>query len=166
MTVRAFPIELDLDGIEAVLPHRGDILFVNKVVVLSSQHFTGQACWRSGLSALRGHFPGLPMVPGIFLIEAVAQVAGAGMRVGDDRAAHLGLDHVGVLAGVRKCSFRRPVAVDEPVSIEVRSRQMAPLAASISGLVSDAAGEIASMDLLIVKTPRDQLLRPAAAAAG
>ena len=158
MSGREFPIELDLQSIQAVLPHRGDILFVSKVVVLDDQHFTGEANWPSRLQILQGHYPGLPMVPGVFLVEAVAQVAGAGMQVGDDRAARLGDDHVGVLAGVRKCSFRRPVRADMPVSIEVHSRQMAPLAASVSGVVRDLQGEIASMELLIVKTLREQLL--------
>ncbi len=159
MPGREFPIELDLQAIQAVLPHRGDILFVSKVVVLDGQHFTGEANWPSGLQILQGHYPGLPMVPGVFLVEAVAQVAGADMQVGDDRAARLGDDHVGVLAGVRKCSFRRPVRADMPVSIEVHSRQMAPLAASVSGVVRDPQGEIASMELLIVKTLREQLAR-------
>ena len=157
---RVFPIVLDVAGIQSVLPHRGDILFVRTVVALTNEHFVGEAFWSSDLQILQGHFPGLPVVPGVFLIEAVAQVAGAGMLVGDDRAASMEADHVGVLAGVRKCSFKRPVPVDVPVSIDVRTRQMSPLAASASGLVSDAAGELASVDILILKTPRNQLLQP------
>jgi 3-hydroxyacyl-[acyl-carrier-protein] dehydratase len=154
---RVFPITLDLPEIQAVLPHRGEILFVRRVVVLEPEHFVGEASWSSELHVLQGHFPGLPMVPGVLLIEAVAQVAGAGMLVGDERAAGLEADHVGVLAGVRKCSFKRPVAADTEVLIDVRTRQMSPLAASVAGVVSDAAGELASVEILILNTPREQL---------
>ena len=154
---KAFPITLDAEGIQAVLPHRGDILFVRKVVALTKAHFVGEAFWSSGLQILQGHFPGLPMVPGVFVIEAVAQVAGAGMLVSDDHAASTAADHVGVLAGVRKCSFKRAIPVDRPITIDVKTRHMSPLAASVSGLVSDAGGEFASIDILILKTPREQL---------
>ena len=152
---RVYPITLDVPGIQAVLPHRGEVLFVRRVVILEQEHFVGEALWASDLHILQGHFPGLPVVPGVFLIEAVAQVAG--MLVGDERAANMEADHLGVLAGVRKCSFKRPVAADTAVRIEVRSRQMSPLAASVSGVVSDAAGELASIEILILKTPREQL---------
>jgi 3-hydroxyacyl-[acyl-carrier-protein] dehydratase len=154
---RTYPFTLEPDRIRAVLPHRGDILFVRRVVVQSHEHFVGEAFWSSKLQILQGHFPGLPVVPGVFLIEAVAQVAGAGMLVGDDRAAGMDADHVGVLAGVRKCSFKRPVPVDVAVSVDVRTRQMSPLAASVCAVVGDEAGELASVDILILKTPRDQL---------
>ena len=154
---RVFPVTLDLPAIQAVLPHRGEVLFVRRVVLLTPEHFVGEACWSSQLQVLQGHFPGLPVVPGVLLIEAVAQVAGAGMLVGDPRAASLDADHVGVLAGVRKCSFKRPVAADTEVRIEVHTRQMSPLAASVSGVVGDSSGEIASVEILILKTPREQL---------
>ena len=152
-----FPVTLDLPAIQAVLPHRGEILFVRRVVLLTPEHFVGEACWSSQLQVLQGHFPGLPVVPGVFLIEAVAQVAGAGMLVGDDRVAGMAADQVGVLAGVRKCSFKRPVAADTEVRIEVHTRQMSPLAASVTGVVSDSGGELASVEILILKTPRAQL---------
>ncbi len=155
---RQFPIELGLRDLQSLIPHRGDILFVRRVKVLSNAHFIGEACWPAQMQILQGHFPGMPLVPGVFLIEAVAQVAGAGMLVGDDRA-ELDADHVGVLAGVRKCTFRRAVAVDVPVRIDTRSRQMSPQAAAVSATVSDAQGELAQMEVLIVKAPRGQLLQ-------
>ncbi|WP_079418288.1 3-hydroxyacyl-ACP dehydratase FabZ family protein [Thiomonas intermedia] len=153
-----YPIELGTDALEAVLPHRGEILFVRRLVVLDFNHYIGDVIWPPDLPILQGHFPGMPMVPGALLIEAVAQVAGAGMLVGDRQAQSMRGTHVGVLAGVRKCSFRRPVQADEWVRIEARSRQMSATAAAISAELQAGSSDVASVEILLVNTP----LRPSA----
>lgn len=152
-----YPIELDALAIEQVLPHRGEILCVKRLVVLGANHYVGYAVWTDDLPILQGHFPGMPMVPGVLLLEAVAQVAGAGMLVGDDLARGMRDSHVGVLAGVRKCSFKRPVLANETVKIEARSRQMSPTAAFITGQLWIDAEEVAYVEILVINTPREAL---------
>lgn len=154
----SYPIELDAQAIEEVLPHRGEILCVRRITVLDFNHYVGHVIWARDLPILQGHFPGMPMVPGALLIEAVAQVAGAGMLVGDVLARSMRGSHVGVLAGVRKCSFKRPVQCDEWVRIEVRSRQMSATAAAISAQLQIGAEEVAGIEILLVNTPRSVLI--------
>ncbi|MDD4887939.1 MAG: 3-hydroxyacyl-ACP dehydratase [Thiomonas sp.] len=156
----SYPIELDAQAIEEVLPHRGEILCVRRITVLDCNHCIGHVIWAPDLPILQGHFPSMPMVPGALLIEAVAQVAGAGMLVGDVLARSMRGSHVGVLAGVRKCSFKRPVQGDEWVRVEVRSRQMSAMAAAISAQLQIGAEEVASIDLLLVNTPRSMSIKP------
>lgn len=157
MTELSYPIELGHKEITGVLPHRGDILFVRSVTVLAHDRFQGHALWAHDLPILQGHFPGMPIVPGVFLIEAVAQVAGAGMLAGDDYARSMGPGFVGVLAGVRKCSFRRPVLAGEAVVIDATSRQMSLTGATVSGKVTVHGEEVATIEIFVVNVPRDSL---------
>lgn len=157
MTALSYPIELGRKEINEVLPHRGEILFVSAVTVLAHDRYQGHALWAADLPILQGHFPGMPIVPGVFLIEAVAQVAGAGMLVGDDYARAMGPGYVGVLAGVRKCSFKRPVLAGEDVVIDAASRQMSPTAATVTGKVTVQGDEVATIEIFVVNVPRDSL---------
>ncbi|MHB9051158.1 MAG: 3-hydroxyacyl-ACP dehydratase FabZ family protein [Thiomonas delicata] len=156
----AYPIELDEAAIQRVLPHRGEILFIKRVTVLASNRYVGLAMWTRDLPILQGHFPGMPLVPGVLLVEAVAQVAGAGMLVDDAHARSMGDSYLGMLAGIRKCSFKRPVRADEWVTIEVGSRQMAETAVSLSGLLRVGDDEAASVEILVINTPRRALGTP------
>ncbi len=155
--ILAYPIDMDDAAIRRVLPHRGEILCVRRITVLRNDHYIGHAVWPSDLPILQGHFPGMPMVPGVLLVEAVAQVAGAGMLVGDTYVRNMGKNYMGMLAGIRKCSFRRPVFAGEWVRIEVNSRQMSELAAAISGRLLVGEEEVANVDILVVNTPVESL---------
>ena len=158
MTQDTYPIELDAAAIEAVLPHRGDIRFVEHVTIVSSTHYIGQVRWAPEMPILQGHFPGMALVPGVFLVEAVAQVAGAGMLVGDERARSMrGKGYVGMLVGIRKCSFKRPVLPGEVVIVDVTSRQMSETAAALSASLTIHGDEVATIDILVANAPLDKV---------
>ena len=159
-----YPIELDAAAVQRVLPHRGDILFVQQVSVHAHDRYQGVACWSPDLSLLQGHFPGMPVVPGVLLVEAVAQVAGAGMLTGDATARRMGEDYVGLLAGIRKCSFKRPVLPGDRIDIAVEMRQMSEVAALATGMLHHEGEEVGSVEILVVNTPREAMLQQLARA--
>ena len=160
MTAEAlnYPFTLDRPAIQALLPHRGDIFVCEQLRVEGPHHFQGVARWPLENGVIQGHFPGLPVVPGVFLIETLAQLAGAGLLAGDPYVRSLEGDLIGVLASVRKSVFKRPVVPQTEVEFRIQCRQMAPMAVQVGGTVHVGAAEVAQLDILIAYTARPQLM--------
>ena len=64
---------LDRAGIEQIIPHREPFLLVDAVLELDDNRVVAQKQVRLDEDFLRGHYPALPLVPGVLIIEAMAQ---------------------------------------------------------------------------------------------
>ena len=105
---------LDRAGIEALIPHRDPFLLIDRVTELEpgvravAEHtFTGEEWY------LKGHFPGNPIVPGVILVESLAQVATVmAMALPEYR------DGLGLFAGIDEMHFKRIVRPGETARYE------------------------------------------------
>jgi len=153
----SYPFTLDRAAIEKLLPHRGDIFVCRQLDVIGPHDFAGIANWPLDNALIRGHFPGLPVVPGVMLIETLSQLAGAGLLSGDPYARSLKGNNIGVLASVRKCTFTRPVLPGMDVHFAIHCRQMGPAAVQVSATASAAGMDVAQLETLMIYTDKDQL---------
>ena len=152
-----YPITINRNEIENLIPHRGEIFVCQSLLIEGPHDFRGTARWSRDNAIITGHFPGMPVVPGVMLIEAMAQLAGAGLLRGDPYVKTLPGESVGVLAGVRNCWFKSPVLPDTDVEFHIHCRQMAPVVVQINAVVKIADTEVAKMDVVVAYTPREQL---------
>ena len=152
-----YPIELDATAIAGLIPHRPPMLFLEQVTVHTASQFSGVASWQAGNPILEGHFPGCPIVPGAIILEAAAQLAGAGLLAGDPVTRSIGQGPVGMLGAVRKCSFKRPVLPGDKLNIQMTCRRMAEKAVLVQSTADVGGAEAAALEFMVVYAPESSL---------
>ena len=96
----------------SVLPHRDPLLLLDRVSSISETHVVSQMCLQADAPVFAGHFPGNPMVPGVYLIEAMAQTLAFHQRL-------LYPEQNVLLAAIKSAKFRSVVRPGDLVLMEV-----------------------------------------------
>jgi 3-hydroxyacyl-[acyl-carrier-protein] dehydratase len=110
---------LDIDQIRAMLPHRYPFLLVDRVTeCVPGEHLTAVKNVTINEPFFQGHFPEKPVMPGVLIIEALAQASGilAFITEGDQRDESVLFFFVGI-DGAR---FKRPVLPGDRVELKTR----------------------------------------------
>ena len=108
-------LPLDRNYVKKYLPHRDPMLFIDRVKTLSENAITIESDVDPDAAYFKGHFPGMPIMPGVLIIETVAQ-AGA-LLVSLTRG--LPADKFIAFSNVDAVKFRRPVEPGEVLTIDV-----------------------------------------------
>ena len=106
---------LDVEQIRAVLPHRYPMLLVDRVIEMEpGKRAVGLKNVTANEDFFNGHFPGRSMMPGVLILEAMAQVGGVLMLSLPDQR-----DKIPVIGGVENARFRKPVVPGDTLITEV-----------------------------------------------
>lgn len=112
----AAKIAYDIHEILKILPHRYPLLLIDRVLELErKQRVVAIKNVTINEPFFMGHFPGLPIMPGVLIIEAIAQAGGALLLTEiEDRS-----EKVMVFTGIDRAKFRRPVSPGDQLRLEV-----------------------------------------------
>jgi 3-hydroxyacyl-[acyl-carrier-protein] dehydratase len=142
---------MEQDEIEALIPHRPPFLWIDWVEELEP----GVRCVAvkfvdAANPIFAGHFPAKAILPGVFLIEAMAQTAGVMLGSGASQTADKNSGGVALLAAVNRFKFLKPVTPGQELRIETKKLTEALRMAYIGGTVWVDGEIVATGELSVV----------------
>jgi 3-hydroxyacyl-[acyl-carrier-protein] dehydratase len=113
-------LPLDRAAIEAILPHREPFLLIDEVLELEpGQRVVARKQVRDDEWYLRGHFPGRPVMPGVLIVEAMAQTGAVAVLAQEENRGRLAL-----FAGIDDTRFKRIVEPGDELELECTLEQV------------------------------------------
>jgi len=141
---------LEAADIMRILPHRFPFLLVDRVVELEpGKRVVALKAVTANEPQFTGHFPGRPIMPGVLVVEALAQACGIAIGTLPQYRGRLGL-----FAGIDECRFKRMVTPGEVLRLEATVVRLRDMFGRLHA-VATVDGEVAVDAIISVIIPRD-----------
>lgn len=129
---------LGISEIKEILPHRHPFLLVDSIEdYVPGEYAVGYKCVSYGENYFTGHFPQEPVMPGVLIVEALAQVGAIAVLT---QEAYKG--KLGYFGGIKNCRFRRKIVPGDKLRLEAKIvRQKGPLV--VGEAIATVDGEVA-----------------------
>lgn len=139
---------VNIHKIRRILPHRYPFLLVDRIIeVVGSQRVVGLKNVSINEPFFQGHYPGDPIMPGVLIIEALAQVGGVLLS---QELEHKG--RVAVLLSLDKVKFRRPVRPGDQLILEAEAVRVRSHAGHVRGRALVGDDVVAEADIKFILT--------------
>jgi len=135
---------MDIQAIREILPHRYPMLLVDRIEELEPERIVGIKNVTINEPFFVGHFPEYPVMPGVLIVEAMAQVAGVLVlsQIPDRDKKQV------LLASVEQAKFRRPVRPGDQLRIEMKVLRLKTSVAKMSGVATVDGVVVAEAEVL------------------
>jgi 3-hydroxyacyl-[acyl-carrier-protein] dehydratase len=151
---------LDINEIRTILPHRYPFLLVDRIVELEQERIVGIKNVTANEPFFLGHFPDIPVMPGVLIIEAMAQTAGVlVLKSIPDREKKLVL-----LVSVDSAKFRRPVVPGDCLRMEMTVIKRKATVAKMAGKATVDGVVVAEAEVMCKLADKEEAPPPAAPA--
>src|SRR3982751_3653731 len=149
---------LYINEIRAILPHRYPFLLVDRIIEMEADRIVGIKQITANEPHFMGHFPEFPVMPGVLIVEAMAQCAGVlVLKSIEDRANKLVL-----LVAIENARFRRPVVPGDTLRMEMKILKRKASVAKMSGVATVDGVVVAEAEVMCKLADKEEKA-PAAA---
>jgi beta-hydroxyacyl-ACP dehydratase FabZ len=143
---------LDINEIRAILPHRYPFLLVDRIVEMEPERIVGIKQVTLNEPYFQGHFPDFPVMPGVLIVEAMAQAAGVlVLKSMPDRANKLVL-----LVAIENARFRRPVIPGDTLRMEMKITKRKASVAKMAGVATVDGQVVAEVEVMCKLADRQE----------
>ena len=143
---------MDINEIRGILPHRYPFLLVDRIVELEAERVVGIKNVTANEPFFQGHFTGFPVMPGVLIVEAMAQTAGVlVLNSIPDRDKKLVL-----LVAVENAKFRRPVVPGDQLRMEMAVLKRKSSVAKMAGKATVDGVVVAEAEVMCKLADKDQ----------
>ncbi|PFE05339.1 3-hydroxyacyl-[acyl-carrier-protein] dehydratase FabZ [Bacillus cereus] len=123
--------------IKEIIPHRYPFLLVDRILEIEEgKRAVGIKNVTANEECFNGHFPEYPVIPGVLIVEALAQVSAVIMLMKDENRGKIGL-----FAGIDRCRFKKQVHPGDQLRLEVEMTRIRGLIAKANA-VATVDGEV------------------------
>jgi beta-hydroxyacyl-ACP dehydratase FabZ len=143
---------LDIRAIEKVLPHRYPFLLIDRILELEDMRVVGLKNVTRNEPFFAGHFPGMPVMPGVLIVEAMAQAAAVLVL---SRLEHPEKKIV-FFASITEAKFRKPVVPGDQLRIEVTFLKLKASVAKVQGKALVDGAVVAEAEIVATLADRPE----------
>lgn len=135
---------MDINEIREILPHRYPFLLVDRIIEMTSECVVGIKNVTQNEPFFQGHFPDFPVMPGVLIVEAMAQAAGVlVLKNMPDRHNKLVL-----LVAIENARFRKPVVPGDTLRLEMKVIKRKASVAKMAGVATVDGAVVAEAEVM------------------